>query len=226
MPRDLTLKKHNETYATGFIFEVVLGNRGFISSLDGLDRAHAGEELRPEDADFNGTFSKITGIREEIESVSWRDGADPVRVRKGMGTFGGGTLTLERGITQRFTELWSWFNSIREYTKKLQDSRRSGNVNALIRSILLDGMGDSRSGIRFRNLSTPIGDEVSLFDDVVIYVGSCVPGTKTGVKAQVKITLKKAWPVAYQVADLDAMTSSVAIESLSLAFDSMEISAP
>lgn len=80
-------------------------------------------------------------------------------------------------------------------------------------------------------------------DDLVAWfqaVKASVPGYKTDITVQVYkneqsgnggpslispkgYTLRKAWPRAYKIADLDGKSSEVAVESLSLVFETLEI---
>lgn len=243
----IVLEKKRVSLGASFIFEVSVVRR---STGTGVIRENP----------FKGQFSKISGIREEIETVAWRDGRNPFRVRKGIGTFGGGIVTLERGIAHNITDLFSWINSIRTIASRLERSQiinhpddpmknRGGDSRRTINTILTDGPARSSS----RGIGIPLADLDIVFGTVTISVGSCdnvsqfrskdeepakkdpaprLPWERTPppdprkekeIPTVRKVELFKAWPVAYQIADLDAKSSEVAIESLSLAFDMMNV---
>jgi hypothetical protein len=196
-----------------------------------------------------GRFSKITGLREEIETISWRDGRNPLRIRKGFGTFGGGVVTFEKGVIRDPTDLMNWFLSARECAKQLAATalQRDDALDSAIERIMRLTPGDdsfpldsavipTASGLlRGAAGGTPLGP--TLYQNLTILVGACNPNISderqglTGVEGGVErhgtsnvvrtIELKKCFPVAYQMADLDAMASEVAIESLSVSFDEL-----
>lgn len=223
---------------------------------------------------FKGAFSKVTGLREEIESVTWRDGRDPLQVRKGLGTLAGGVVTFEKGIVSTPLEFVKWFNAIRflanaqaraatPVENKLpsrENLSKMKTVDDAIRPILLNGMDDA-VGVAPSTL-LPTGDEFGVFADITISIGSpeyhpeqdALVGSQVGsligsiltgnifgsavagagvVQARAQyahqatviraIRLFKCWPVAYQIRDLDALSSEIAIESLSVSFDDMEV---
>lgn len=121
-----------------------------------------------------GSFSKISGIKEQIEVVDMRDGTDPQRTKKLVGTHQGGTIVLEKGVTGNVSELVGWFNRVKK---------------------------NDRNGFR---------------SDIAIGVADCANRLARVVK------LQDAWPSAYELGDLDAKSSEVEVESLTLVFESLE----
>lgn len=61
-----------------------------------------------------GSFSKVSGIKEQIEVVEMRDGQNPLQVRKIVGTHQGGTIVLEKGVIKDVGILTSWFRAVKE----------------------------------------------------------------------------------------------------------------
>lgn len=181
--------------------------------------------------DISGSFSKITGLREEVESVTWRDGTEPFRVNKGPGTIAGGVATFEKGIVRAPLLLLRWFTAVRFLSKQMQfelvrNQKKKVNVKDVISPILIDGMVEG-TGLNSGAQQIPIGDEFGFFANISITIGSCEPqigdgrvgdGSWFGAR---RVALFKCWPVAYQIADLDAQSSEIAIESLSVAFDEL-----
>ena len=55
-------------------------------------------------------FSEVCGLTAEIEPIDYREGADPVHVRKLPGLRKFSNVTLKRGLTSN-RDLWSWFKS-------------------------------------------------------------------------------------------------------------------
>ncbi len=57
-------------------------------------------------------FSKVSGLRDESEVIDYREGTDPIVVRKipGLRTFP--TLVFERGMTAQGTELRQWRDDV------------------------------------------------------------------------------------------------------------------
>lgn len=223
--------------------------------------------------EFFGAFSKVTGIREEIETVSWRDGTDPLQVRKGIGTLAGGVVTFEKGIVSTPLDFINWFLAMRDLARAQvsrttpadpgpqNPSRSALPPEDAIHRILIDGMDNSNNG-PLVDFHLPVGDNFGVFADLTILVGSReyhpddaaqdaaiggsiaasmlagnIFGVAGGVAAAAAaraqrsqratviraIHLTKCWPVAYQIADLDASSAEIAIESLSVAFDSMDV---
>lgn len=199
-------------------------------------------------------FSKVTGLREEIETVAWRDGRNPLLVRKGIGTLSGGTATFEKGILLRPRALLRWFSAVRRCAIALEAATAIGvsrttersptNVFVIdaIRAILFHGGSgrDGKGGGRLRqeidseaaaNALPMVGDfnELpELYHTVEIKIGSKEVTSQDSetrsffAASQVRsVRLEKCFPVAYQIADLDAMASEVAIESLTVSFDAL-----
>lgn len=122
---------------------------------------------------LRANFSKISGIKEEIEVVDMRDGLDPLQLRKIPGPHGGSTVTFSRGITNNIFDLAKWFS--------------------LVKACAPD----------FR-------------DDVQVLIGDCA---REGVRT---IALRRAWPVSYELGELDGRTSGLLIENLILAFETLD----
>ncbi len=90
----------------------------FLVEIDGITRA---------------AFRECSGLDTSQESIDYREGGEPLRMRKlpGMNTFS--YITLQRGITND-TELWDW----RQRTAEGDVERRNGSI------ILLDNKGDEQ----------------------------------------------------------------------------------
>lgn len=187
-------------------------------------------------ADFSfGRFSKISGLREQIETVAWRDGRVPLQVRKGIGTLGGGVATFEKGVVADPRALMTWFVEARICSLALTQEAQNLSVTEAIQNVLINGPAVRRSS----GGQIPGAEELSplLYSDLEIVVGSCSTDVserregptgpsggvaRVGVVEGVRVlTLRKCFPVAYQMADLDAKASEVAIESLSVSFDEL-----
>lgn len=189
-------------------------------------------------------FSKISNLREDLEVVSWRDGADPLRVRKGIGTLNGGTVTFEKGVVEQPQALIKWFNTVRLCTKSSISLQQQldGEVTTFnrpldsqIEAILRGGPnGFIEIQLLEEGVSEINADTIGLYSDLEILVGRCgaapldfiglgMPFATFSAKSVRKIILRKCFPTGYQMSDLDAMASGVAIEALTLAFDEMEL---
>lgn len=55
-------------------------------------------------------FSEVAGLSNESDVIEYREGADPVRVRKLPGVTKYGNITLKRGYTKNLA-LWEWRKS-------------------------------------------------------------------------------------------------------------------
>jgi hypothetical protein len=211
--------RSDEPLGVGHTYEVQFGFAG---------QPPAGSSDIPEDgAIITGRFSKITGLREEIERVAWRDGTEPFRVRHGPGTLSGGVVTFEKGIVRTPLHLLRWFTSVRFLSLAMENRLTRVDVNDAITPILIDGMAIG-SGLLADEPQIPTGEEFGMFANINIIIGGCERpqdeefATQDGFVFGVRrIGLFRCWPVAYQVSDLDASTSSIAIESLSVSFDEM-----
>jgi phage tail-like protein len=142
--------------------------------------------------DFEASFSKVSGLREEIEVVEMRDGTDPFQVRKIPGMRGGGEVTFSKGITSTSDKLYKWFR----HTKKLSTEFR--------RDMIVD--------IR--------GCEGSRVFDPEKHATSQRPSYENNPVAKT-ILLQATWPRAFEVGDLDAQASEVALHTLGVVFEDM-----
>jgi len=191
-------------------------------------------------------FSKITGLREEIETVAWRDGRNPLRVRKGIATLGGGTATFEKGVLLRPLSLIQWFNDVRRCATELEAAATPNAEDGGAERRALTPLSVTRaiSAILFRGnraidgVDTEAADQAiplvgdsdlqDFYAEIEILIGSrerteSDSGLRTDQSASAvrRLRLLKCFPVAYQMADLDAMASEVAIESLTVSFDGL-----
>jgi len=146
---------------------------------------------------LEGAFTKVSGIQEDIEVLTQRDGQNPQQVRKMPGVFGGGEAKLERGVVFELRDLVEWFTLVRN----CGNQRRSPTGEVFV---------SPSSRIRA---------------DVKIIVIACDPtdGTSVPFREARTITLRNAWPRRYQLADLDSLASDVEVENITLAFESLEI---
>lgn len=242
MAETIILSSDPRPIGVKFIFEV----RGRAP------RTASSASRKPRSDHLFGRFSKITGIREEVETVAWRDGGEPLRVRKGIGTISGGIATFEKGVLFEPLSLIRWFQVVADVSETIrQDASRGGtfvggnDAYLSVAPILLFGMGDtSRNNVANETFSRGSqihsADDLGLFSNLVILIGTCerdfaseaaltaVVGLASLPLVRVvrKITLFKCFPVAYQMADLDAGGSGVAIESLSVSFDGLDVDLP
>ena len=122
---------------------------------------------------LRASFSKISGIREEIEVVDMRDGLDPLQTRKIPGPHAGAVVTFSRGVTEHAIDIPKWFNAVKACEKDFRD-------------------------------------------DVAVSVGNC---SRTAIRS---FALRRAWPISYELGELDGRTSGILVESLSLAFETLD----
>src|SRR5579885_3551021 len=62
---------------------------------------------------LHGGFSRVSGLKEEIEVVDARDGTDPLQTRKLHGIHSGGEATFERGVIDNLDDLIGWYNDMK-----------------------------------------------------------------------------------------------------------------
>lgn len=55
-------------------------------------------------------FSEVSGLAAEIEPIDYREGSDPMTVRKLPGVRKFSNVTLKRGLTTN-RDLWQWFKT-------------------------------------------------------------------------------------------------------------------
>lgn len=122
---------------------------------------------------LTGGFSKVGGLKEEIEVEEKRDGADPFQTRKIVGAFKGGTLVLAKGVVKDFTAFYAWYQRVKTPFTNFRET----------------------VGVTINNIE---GNPVRRFNFL------------------------QAWPFSYEVSDLEAKTSEMAVESISIAFETME----
>ena len=142
---------------------------------------------------LDGAFTKVTGIQEDIEVLTQRDGQNPQQVRKMPGTFGGGELKLERGVVSEVADLVTWFSIVK---------------NCGFRTRLTNGAHFRLDKIR---------------SDLDIIALRCnVDGPNNYQEAR-RVRIKGAWPRRYQLGDFDASSSDYEVESVTFAFEELEI---
>lgn len=219
--------REDEPIASRFVYEVQFG----FTTPPPSDPKELPEFNHP----IVGTFSKVTGLREEVERVSWRDGSEPFRVRHGPGTLSGGIVTFEKGVVREPITFMRWITAVRFLSKAMENrlfrnDKSKSDPNDVVAPILVHGMSSASTS---PETQIPVGDEFGMFAGVNVIVGACEQSPREqketfdfakefafGVR---RIALIKCWPVAYQISDLDAMASEVAIESLSVSFDEMRL---
>ena len=153
--------------------------RSFLFEVSGTIQTSAGPKA------LKGGFSKICGLREEIEVVDARDGTDPLQLVKLQGAHGGAEVTLERGIFDNIEDLVEWFQAVKQAVPGYKT-----NIDVRVYKI----QGDRVGGISRPSLLSPRG-----------------------------LRLLNAWPRSYEFGDLDGKSSGVAVESLTLVFETLEI---
>lgn len=223
---EATILQGQEPGALGVrhIFEVQFGFTGTPPAGTG--------DIPDDGTPITGSFSKISGLREEVERVSWRDGTEPMRVVHGPGTISGGIVTFEKGVVRRPLTLLRWFTAIRFLSKAMQNRSVRNNatkpdVRDAIAPILIDGMAGF--SLIADEPQIPAGDEFGMYAGLNILIGTCEKDpleggddfTDEAAFAIRRIGLFRCWPVAYQISDLDAKASEVAVESLSVSFDEL-----
>jgi len=220
--------RSDEPLGVGHSYEVRFAWQSETPFGSSKDPQSGSPQIPEEGPITTGRFSKITGLREEIERVSWRDGTEPFRVRHGPGTLSGGVVTFEKGVVRAPLSLLRWFSSIRFFSQAMANRLTLSDVNSAINPILIDGTAiSSHRGAGTEQI--PPADDFGLFANVDILIGEGErldderPKDKKSVASVRRIGLYKCWPVAYQVSDLEASTSSIALESLSVSFDEMRV---
>jgi phage tail-like protein len=148
---------------------------------------------------LTGAFSKVSGIQEDIEVLTQRDGQNPQQVRKMPGTFGGGEIKLERGVVFELRDLVDWFSLV----------RTCGNQRRLPTGEII---------VRTHNRIRATVDIIAI---------TCDSTGENPIPREARlIRLKDAWPRRYQLADLDALASDVEVENITLAFEELEFGDP
>lgn len=56
-------------------------------------------------------FSEVSGLDAEVEAVEYREGSEPITLRKAPGLHKFGNILLKRGITGDLA-LWNWMKSV------------------------------------------------------------------------------------------------------------------
>lgn len=135
-------------------------------------------------------FQSVTGMGEETEVVDYREGPDPVHMRKIPGLTSYPEITLSRGLT-RSTALLDW----RKLTGHFNTNGGFG-----------DGVASSANPSFRREVTVQLFDKGDPFSNPV----------KTWV-------IHQAWCSALEVSDLDATSSDIVIETLTLVHEGWEM---
>ncbi|MBN2440639.1 MAG: phage tail protein [Spirochaetales bacterium] len=75
----------------------------------------------------DAAFSECIGLTTETEPIEYREGADDITVRKIPGLKRFTDITLKRGMTNNFTDLWDWRKKVLMGMTK----RASGSITLL-----------------------------------------------------------------------------------------------
>lgn len=124
------------------------------------------------DSILHAGFKECAGLDSSQAAGEYREGTDPLTVRKIPGLVKYANITLRRGITDN-SELWSWRETI---TKGIADRRN-------ISIVLMDDTG----------------------------------------KEKIRWNLINCWPTSWSGPQLDATSDNVAIESLELAHEGLQV---
>ncbi len=57
-------------------------------------------------------FSEISGLSTETDVIEYREGSDPIHMRKLPGKFKVGNINCKRGYTANGVDLWTWRKSV------------------------------------------------------------------------------------------------------------------
>jgi phage tail-like protein len=97
----------------------------FLVEIDGITRA---------------AFRECSGLDSTQDPIDYREGDEPLRMRKLPGLNKFSNISLKRGITND-VELWEWRQKVAE--GRIDEARRNGSV------ILLDDKGDEKARWNF-----------------------------------------------------------------------------
>ena len=70
-------------------------------------------------------FQEVSGLDSSTPSLDYREGTDPMHVRKLSGLTKFGNITLKRGITDDM-DMWKWRKLIEE--GKIDEARKNGTI--------------------------------------------------------------------------------------------------
>ena len=199
---------------------------------------------------IQGGFSEVTGLQQEVEVVEYHDPISPLEVRNAVGPLKSGRVTLRKGLV-RAIEVFQWFRDVTLASQRAATDQYGqakpvlgSNEYLVRRSVALPEyyMGiteteDRRFGVTDNHVLDAAQD-LGLFRDVevIVYdhrqarVGPKPDGTASteggrggGIYSVKHVLLRGCFPVTYDISDLSGLSTKVAIESITLAFNSMEV---
>lgn len=111
-------------------------------------------------------FSKVSGLTANVEVIEYREGGDPLTMRKFPGQVSYDNVTLERGFTAD-SDLVSWIDSVYNPTQQVQTNVQRYDVTIDV----LDGAGNTQRTFVLKNAfpaSRQIGDLDATGNDMLI----------------------------------------------------------
>jgi phage tail-like protein len=151
-----------------------------------------------EEEDIPAGFSSISGLSAEVESVEYREGTDEITMAKFEGLVSYGDVTLSKGVDPQ-GRLWAWFKALHG---NMIDVKAAQALTSGAQSAILPG------GRRTLTIEVLARGDINTADAARIY------------------TLRNAWPRTFEVGDLDASSSDVLVETMTIAHEGLEVRTP
>ena len=177
-----------------------------------------------QDFPFEMGFSNVSGLSDESEVIEYREGKDPLHMARVAGMRSLGSVTLERGITPGrprgehlqkslnagvFFDLSMWRQGVAEVESGTNAFLMMDSVvmspNTLRKHVIIDALGDGQR--------TSPSVNSSFTEERAAYGGRVSAATWK---------LYNCWPTSLEIGDLDASSSDILIESMTLSVTDMK----
>lgn len=162
------------------------------------------EELRASTEGIgNLGFAVVTGLSVTNEMIPYREGGMNTHPHKMVGQSDFNPITFSRGVIEQQDQLWNWQKFIHSWSQGA-----AGESNGQTT--------DYRCDVTVTVYDHPNTSTIGAGNSGYAYTPSNLDGTSKPGNARLKFTIYNAWPAGYALSDLNAGSSSIMIQQMTL----------
>jgi phage tail-like protein len=151
-------------------------------------------------------FAVVTGLSVTNEMIPYREGGMNTHPHKMVGQSDFNPITFSRGVIEQQDQLWNWQRFIHSWSQGAagDSNGETTDYRCDVTVTVYDHPNTSSAVIGAGNSGYSYGPGISL-------EGNVKPGN-----ARLKFTIYNAWPAGYALSDLNAGSSSIMIQQMTL----------
>lgn len=162
------------------------------------------EELRGSTEGIgNLGFAVVTGLSVTNEMIPYREGGMNTHPHKMVGQSDFNPITFSRGVIEKQDQLWNWQRFIHSWSQGA-----AGNSNGTTT--------DYRCDVKVTVYDHPNTSAIGNANGGYAYNPSNLDGNVKPGNARLQFTIYNAWPAGYALSDLNAGSSSIMIQQMTL----------